>query len=74
MILTIAAQCRPIGMIVNFSKQELLEYRYNPQNTIYVSFQTLDKNDVIQMRMNNQGFNAEQIKRVYIWRVKPFED
>jgi|LakMenEpi03Aug12_release.lakeMendotaPanAssembly.Ray.scaffolds.fasta_scaffold223675_1 ribosomal protein S8E len=74
MILTIAAQCRPIGMIVNFSKQELLEYRYNPQNTIYVSFQTLDKNDVIQMRMNNQGFNAEQIKRIYIWRVKPFED
>jgi hypothetical protein len=50
-----------------------MEYRYNWLNTIYVLFQTLD-NNVIQIRMNNQGFNAEQIKRIYIQRGKLFED
>ncbi len=52
-----------------------MEYGYNPPNTIYVSFQILDKNDVIQRRMNNQGFNAEQITQIYIHiqRVKPSE-
>jgi hypothetical protein len=74
MILTIAAQCRPIGMIVHLSNQKLLEYRYNPLNIIWVSFQTLDKNNVIRIQINNQGFDAEQIKRIYIQRVKPFED
>jgi hypothetical protein len=51
-----------------------MEYRYNPLNTIWVSFQTLNKNNFIQKQMNNQGFNAEQIKRIYIRRVKLFED
>ncbi len=41
-------------------------------------FRPIDKNDVIQIQMNNQGFNAEQIKWIYIYiyiqRVKPFED
>ncbi len=32
------------------------------------------QNDIIQIRMNNQGFNAEQIKRIYIQRVKLFEN
>jgi hypothetical protein len=53
-----------------------MEYGYDPPNTIYVSFQTLDKNNVIQIRMNNQGFNAEQITWMYIYiqKVKLFED
>ncbi len=41
-----------------------MEYGYNPPNIIYVSFQSLDNNDIIQIQMNNQGFNAEQIKRI----------
>ncbi len=53
-----------------------VEYGYNPPNTNLVSFQTLDQNNVIQIGVNNQGFNAEQIIRIYIYiqRVKPFED
>ncbi len=58
-----------------------IEYGYNPPNTILVSFQVLDKKDVIQMQMNNQGFNAEQITRIYIyiqgvntiWKIKSKE-
>jgi hypothetical protein len=32
-----------------------MEYRYNPPNTILVSFQTLDQNNVIQILMINEG-------------------
>jgi hypothetical protein len=44
-----------------------MEYRYNLPITIHVSFQILDQNDVIQIGMNNQEFNAEQIKRINIY-------
>ena len=67
MVITIAGQYEPRGMIAHFSKQNCMEYGYNPPNTIQVYSQILDKNNVIQIRMNNQGFNAEQITQIYIY-------
>jgi hypothetical protein len=54
-------------MIAHFSKQNCMEYGYNLPSTIQVSFQTLDEKDVIQIQMNNQGFNAGQITWIYIY-------
>ena len=53
-----------------FSSKTVWNQRYTPQNTksghhfIYLD----DYN--IQKQMKQSGFNAEQIKRINIWRVK----
>jgi hypothetical protein len=73
MIFTITAKCRSREMIT--PSVVVWKQRYTPQkeNSGHCSIYLEDYN--IQRQMNKQsGFNAEQIKRIIIRRVKPFED
>ncbi len=74
-ILTITAKCRSKGMITPSVVRTVWKQRYTlqKQNSSHHFIYLEDYN--IQRRMNKQsGFNAEQMKRIIIRRVKPFED
>jgi hypothetical protein len=75
MIFTITAQLRSKGMITPSVVRTVWEQRYTPQkqNSGHHFIYLEDYN--IQRQMNKQlGFNAEQIEKDIIQRVKPFED
>jgi hypothetical protein len=75
MIFTISAQCRSKGMITSSVEQTVWKQRYTPQKSKSGHHFIYLENYVIQRQMNKQsGFNAEQIIRINIWRVKPFEE
>ncbi len=61
MIIAIAGQYKPRGMIAHFSKQKLYGLWVQSAKDNLVSFKVLDNNNIIQIQMNNQGFNVEQI-------------
>jgi hypothetical protein len=62
-------------MIAHFQKQQLYGVQVQSAKHSLGILSDPRSENVIQIWMNNQGFNAEQIKRVYISREwKPFEE
>jgi hypothetical protein len=63
-------------MITNSVVRAVWKQRYTPQKKQDSGYHFVYLEDYdIQRQMNKQsGFDAEQIKRVIIQRVKPFED
>jgi hypothetical protein len=75
MIFTITAQFRSKGMITPSVVRTVWKHRYTLQKQNFGHY-FIDLEDYdIQRQMNKQlGFNAEQIEKDIILRVKPFED
>jgi hypothetical protein len=75
MIFIIANQLRLKGMITPSVVRTVWKQRYTPQKKISGHHFIYLEDYNIQRQMNKQlGFNAEQIEKDIIRRVKPFED
>jgi hypothetical protein len=74
MILTITAQCRSKGTIAPSASKNCMETQiHSPKQKNLGIFQT--PRELRHSKTNEQsGFNAEQIKRMNIRIVKPFEE
>jgi hypothetical protein len=74
MIFTITAQCRSKGMITPSVVRTVWKQMYIPQKQKSGRHFINLEDYIIQRQMNNQGSMGNTLKRIDIWRVKPFEE